>query len=93
MDRILVLTVDRDDDLGNKTSIRGPVVNRRNVLTAALKLGMADPEESDTNAILGALAQYDRLLESKGAEDEVEVAVLTGDEKVGQRSDLSLIHI
>ena len=54
MDRILVLTVDRDDDLGNKTSIRGPVVNRRNVLTAALKLGMADPEESDTNAILGA---------------------------------------
>ena len=24
MDRILVLTVDRDDDLGNKTSIRGP---------------------------------------------------------------------
>ena len=40
MDRILVLTVDRDDDLGNKTSIRGPVVNRRNVLTAALKLGV-----------------------------------------------------
>ncbi|MGB0489274.1 MAG: DUF373 family protein [Candidatus Poseidoniaceae archaeon] len=90
MDRILVLTVDRDDDLGNKTSIRGPVVNRRNVLTAALKLGMADPEESDTNAILGALAQYDRLLESKGAEDEVEVAVLTGDEKVGQRSDRAI---
>jgi putative membrane protein len=90
MDRILVLTVDRDDDLGNKTSIRGPVVGRRSVLTAALKLGMADPEESDTNAILGALAQYDRLLEGKSSDDEVEVAVLTGDEKVGQRSDRAI---
>ena len=54
MARILVLTVDRDNDLGIKTSIRGPVVGRRQVLTAALKLGIADPEESDTNAILGA---------------------------------------
>ena len=53
MTRTLVLTVDRDNDLGLKTSIRGPVVGRRNVLTAALKLGIADPEESDTNAILG----------------------------------------
>ena len=56
MTRTLVITVDRDNDLGLKTSIRGPVVGRRNVLTAALKLGIADPEESDTNAILGALS-------------------------------------
>ena len=55
MRRTLVLTVDRDNDLGIKTSIRGPVVGRRNVLTAALKLGIADPEESDTNAILNTI--------------------------------------
>ena len=66
MTRTLVLTVDRDNDLGNKTSIRGPVVGRRNVLTAALKLGIADPEESDTNAILGAMAQHDNIVETKG---------------------------
>lgn len=87
MARILVLTVDRDNDLGIKTSIRGPVVGRRQVLTAALKLGIADPEESDTNAILGALSQHDALVESKGEEDEIEIAILTGDEKVGMRSD------
>ena len=87
MSRILVLTVDRDNDLGIKTSIRGPVVGRRQVLTAALKLGIADPEESDTNAILGALSQHDALVESKGEEDEIEIAILTGDEKVGMRSD------
>ena len=90
MTRVLVLTVDRDNDLGIKTSIRGPVVGRRQVLTAALKLGIADPEESDTNAILGALSQHDILLESGSDDDEVEVAILTGDEKVGVRSDRAI---
>ena len=84
------MTVDRDNDLGNKTSIRGPVIGRRQVLTAALKLGIADPEESDTNAILGALRQHDALKESNSEEDEVEVAILTGDEKVGMRSDRAI---
>jgi putative membrane protein len=90
MTRVLVLTVDRDNDLGIKTSIRGPVIGRRQVLTAALKLGIADPEESDTNAILGALSQHDSLLETGGEDDEVEVAILTGDEKVGVRSDRAI---
>lgn len=87
MTRTLVLTVDRDNDLGVKTSIRGPVVGRRDVLAAALKLGMADPEESDTNAILGALSQHDAINESKEKDDLVEVAILTGDQNVGMRSD------
>ena len=90
MTRTLVLTVDRDDDLGSKTSIRGPVVGRRQVLTSALKLGVADPEESDTNAILGALRQYDLLAEAKSEDDQVEIAILTGDEKVGVRSDRAI---
>ena len=90
MTRVLVLTVDRDNDLGIKTSIRGPVIGRRQVLTAALKLGIADPEESDTNAILGALSQHDSLLETGGEDDQVEVAILTGDEKVGVRSDRAI---
>ena len=87
MTRTLVLTVDRDNDLGIKTAIRGPVVGRRQVLTAALKLGIADPEESDTNAILGALNQYDNLTDSVENSDDVEIAILTGDEKVGAKSD------
>ena len=87
MTRTLVLTVDRDNDLGVKTGIRGPVVGRRQVMAAALKLGIADPEESDTNAILGALSQHDNLAENNAEEEDVEIAILTGDEKVGIRSD------
>ena len=90
MTRTLVLTVDRDNDLGLKTAIRGPVVGRKQVLTAALRLGIADPEESDTNAILGALHQHDNLAEANSEGDEVEIAILTGDEKVGVRSDRAI---
>ena len=59
MVRTLELTVDRDNDLGVKAGIRGPVIGRKPTLTAALRLGIADPEESDTNAILGALHHHD----------------------------------
>ena len=90
MVRTLVISVDRDNDLGMKTAIRGPVIGRKNVLTAALKLGIADPEESDTNAILGALHQHDALVENIGENDDVEIVVLTGDEKVGLRSDRAI---
>jgi len=85
--RTLVLTIDRDNDLGAKAGIRGPVIGRKSVLTAALKLGIADPEESDTNAILGALNKHDTLVDAVDDSEQVEVAILTGDEKVGLRSD------
>ena len=85
--RTLVLTIDRDNDLGSKAGIRGPVVGRKNVLTAALKLGIADPEESDTNAILGALNKHDTLVDSSEDIDLVEVAIITGDEKVGLKRE------
>jgi putative membrane protein len=90
MVRTLVLTVDRDNDLGVKSGIRGPVVGRKSCLTAALRLGIADPEESDTNAILGALHHHDRIVEGASASDEVEIAILTGDVRVGPRSDRAI---
>ena len=90
MSRKLVITVDRDNDLGVKAGIRGPVVGRKSTLTAALRLGIADPEESDTNAILGALHHHDRLVENASANDEVEIAILTGDVRVGPRSDRAI---
>ncbi len=90
MVRTLVLTIDRDNDLGVKAAIRGPDIGRKPTITAAIKLGIADPEESDTNAILGALHHYDRLMENVDSNDEVEVAILTGDVRVGPRSDRAI---
>ena len=90
MVRTLVLTVDRDNDLGVKAGIRGPVIGRKATLTAALRLGIADPEESDTNAILGALNHHDKLVENAQGDDDIQIALLTGDVRVGPRSDRAI---
>ncbi len=82
--RTLILCVDRDDDLGRKAGIRGPVIGRNENLEAATSLALADPEDSDANAIFAAVSLYDRL---KKEGKDVEVATLTGHEDVGMRSD------
>ena len=80
----LVICVDRDDDLGRKAGIRGPVLGREAILDAVMKLGIADPEDSDTNAMLAAVNLLDEL---RAAGEEVEGLVLTGDGRVGTISD------
>ncbi len=80
----LILCVDRDDDLGRKAGIKGPVIGRKKNLDAAVALALADPEDSDANAIFAAVSLYDRL---KKEGKDIEVATLTGNESVGIKSD------
>ena len=80
----LVVCVDRDDDLGRKAGIAGPIVGRERVLDAASRLGMADPEDSDTNALFAAIGVLDELTR---AGEEADVVVLTGSAQVGLLSD------
>ena len=75
-ERTLVLCVDRDDDLGFKARVDGPVVGREACLHAATSLGLIDPEDSDVNAIFETVKVYDDLVE-RG--EEVAVAVICGD--------------
>jgi putative membrane protein len=73
--RTLVLSVDRDDDIGFKASIESPVIGREACLNAATSLGLADPEDSDINAIFQAIKTYDEL---KNSGEDVEVAIVAG---------------
>lgn len=73
--RTLVLSVDRDDDVGYKAGVETPAIGREACLNAAVKLGTADPEDSDTNAIFQAIKTYDAEL-AKG--ENVEIAVISG---------------
>ena len=73
--RTLVLSVDRDDDIGWKAKIESPVVGRQECLKAADTLALADPEDSDVNAIFSAVKIYDELI-AKG--EEAVVAVIAG---------------
>ena len=81
---ILVLCIDRDNDLYEKAKIHGPIIGREENLKAATKLALADPEEPDANTIFYAIKMYDQLVKDKR---DVEVITLTGHKKVGYRSD------
>ena len=86
---LLVIAIDRDNDLGRKTGIRSPVIGRDANAKAALELGLADPEESDTNTMLAAISSYDQLVEKNS---DVEVVTICGDVRVGTKSDMKIAN-
>src|SRR5256712_13409283 len=85
--KTLVLCVDRDNDIGAKTGLQAPLIGRDQNLAAATKVGLADPEESDVNALLSAVSIYDGLQKEN---TDAEVATICGDVRVGAVSDLVL---
>ena len=86
---LLIIAIDRDNDLGRKTGIRSPVIGREANVKAALELGLADPEESDTNTMLEAIRTYDQLIDDG---ENVEVVTICGDIRVGTKSDMKIAN-
>jgi putative membrane protein len=82
--RLLVLCIDRDDDIGSKGGIETPVVGRDQCINAGTRLAIEDPEDADANAIFGAVKTYEELV-SKGY--DVEVAVVAGKYNRGVEAD------
>ena len=81
---ILILCIDRDDDLGEKTNLRSPIIGLKNCQNAGMKLAISDPEEADANAIFGAIKTYNELSRSGR---KCEVAIVTGTHSGGFKSD------
>ncbi len=81
---ILVLCIDRDNDLYEKAGVSGPLIGRKNNLDAALKLALADPEDPDSNAVFYAIKTFEKM---KKEGHEAEVVTLTGDKKLGFKAD------
>ena len=82
-ERILILCIDRDNDIGEKTKHNGPIIGRDKNLKVATDLALADPTDSDANTIFEAIRIYDELKKEK----KPEVVTLTGDKEVGIKSD------
>jgi len=82
--KTLILNVDRDDDFGRKAKIKSPIVGIKDNNEAANKLGQADPEDSDLNAIFAAISIYNTYIKDK---KDAEIATICGDIKVGIKSD------
>ena len=68
--KLLVICIDRDNDIGEKTGIDTPVVGRDACIEAAQRLALEDPEDADSNSIFAAIKTYEDLI-SKGYQAEV----------------------
>lgn len=90
-ERILVLCVDRDDDLGMKAGIETPVLGRKENVNAAASLALRDPEEADANAMFEAVRIYDNLKKSAKANEEHEVATIAGSDLHGVEADRQVV--
>jgi len=84
---ILVICIDKDDDIGVKAGVKSPVIGRAACLDAASRLGIADPEDSDTNTMFGGIQVYDQL-RTEG--HNVEVICIAGHRELGIKSDRSI---
>ncbi|MDH7507012.1 MAG: DUF373 family protein [Candidatus Thermoplasmatota archaeon] len=82
--KTLILNVDRDDDFGRKAKVKSPIIGIKDNIDAANKLGQADPEDSDLNAIFSAISVYNSFLKEK---KDVEIATICGNINVGIKSD------
>jgi len=91
LERILVLCVDRDDDLGAKAGIKTPVLGREENINAAISLALKDPEEPDANAMFEAVRIYDRLREGAKEDERFQVATIAGSELGGLGADRKVV--
>jgi putative membrane protein len=82
--KILVLCIDRDNDIGSKGGIETPIVGRDACINAGTRLALEDPEDADSNAIFGAVKTYEELVSK---DYDAEVAVVAGKFNRGVEAD------
>jgi len=86
--RLLVICIDRDNDVGEKAGIITPVIGRNACIEAAQRLALEDPEDADSNSIFAAIKTYEDLI-SKGY--KVEVVTVAGVKNKGIHADEKIL--
>ena len=86
--KLLVICVDRDNDVGEKAGIITPVIGRDACIEAAQRLALEDPEDADSNSIFAAIKTYEDLI-SKGY--QVEVITVAGVKNRGVQADEKIL--
>ena len=86
--KLLVICIDRDNDVGEKAGIVTPVIGRDGCIEAAQRLALEDPEDADSNSIFAAIKTYEDLI-SKGY--QVEVTTVAGVKNRGVQADEKIL--
>ena len=87
--KLLVICIDRDNDVGEKAGIITPVIGRDACIEAAQRLALEDPEDADSNSIFAAIKTYEDLI-SKGY--QAEVITVAGVKSRGVQADEKILE-
>ncbi|MBA0908930.1 MAG: DUF373 family protein [Nitrosarchaeum sp.] len=87
--KLLVICVDRDNDIGEKAGVITPVIGRNACIDAAQRLALKDPEDADSNSMFSAIKTYDDLM-NKGY--QVEVVIVAGIKERGIQADEKILN-
>ena len=93
--KIIIICIDRDDDIGIKGGLETPIIGKELCIEAGTSLAIKDPEDSDCNAIFGAIKSYEEF-RTKGHDVEVTLVAgrfnrgIEGDAKIAQEIDTVL---
>lgn len=94
-ERLLVICIDRDNDVGDKANIATPALGRDACIEAAQRLALEDPEDADSNSIFAAVKTYEDIV-SRGYTAEVTTVAgsadrgMAADQKIAQEIRLVL---
>jgi len=91
-ERLLILCVDRDGDIGTKTEDKTPILGREKNLEAAVSLALKDPEEPDANAMFEAVRVYDQLTKQGQRHEKFQIATISGSQLLGVDADRKLVR-
>ncbi|MEM1508717.1 MAG: DUF373 family protein [Thermofilaceae archaeon] len=84
---VLVLCVDRDNDVGEIAGVATPIMGEEPFREAATKFAIKRPDDSDSNAMFAALKIYSEL---KNEFEQVEVALIAGHRDEGIKADTKI---
>ena len=90
-ERLLVLCVDRDGDIGVKTENKTPLFGRKENLDGAVSLALKDSEEPDANAMFEAVRIYDQLKNQGQSNENLQIATISGSQRLGIEADRKLV--
>lgn len=84
---VLVVCVDRDNDVGEVLGVETPIVGADRVREVALKFALNRPEDSDANALFASLQTCEEL---KRSGRRAEVALIAGLREEGVKADIKI---
>lgn len=90
--KVIIICIDRDDDIGIKGGMETPIIGKESCVNAGTRLAVEDPEDSDSNAIFGAVKSYEEF-KMKGYDVEIALVAgkfnrgIDGDVKIAQEID------